>query len=499
MTARYAFKFSLATLVFSRLASAQVPGTGTPEVHPKLPTYKCTTSGGCVMQDTSVVLDWNYRYIHSGSTSCTTSSGVNTALCPNQATCSANCQIEGVDYAAAGVTTSGNAVTMYQYKTANGKTSSVSPRIYLLGPDGNYVMMKLNGQELSFDVDLSTLPCGENGALYLSEMSATGGRNTNNPGGANYGSGYCDAQCPYETWRNGTIDSAGPFCCNEMDILEANSRANAFTPHPCTTNDCDKGGCGFNPYASGYHNYWAPGGTLDTSKPFTVITQFVTSDGSQSGSLTTITRKYIQNGRQIASAVSSGDSVYANNCQSGAPYGGLNTMGQALARGMVLIFSIWNDAGQNMNWLDSGSSGPCSSTEGAPSNILANNPNTHVIFSNIRWGDIGSTTGGIIVSSSSSTTRTTTTSSRTTTTSSRTTTTSSRTTTTTTTSSRTTTTSSRTTTPSTTTTTTTRTTTANGAQQTHWGQCGGIGWTGPTACSDGFSCSVLNPYYSQCL
>jgi endo-1,4-beta-xylanase len=31
-----------------------------------------------------------------------------------------------------------------------------------------------------------------------------------------------------------------------------------------------------------------------------------------------------------------------------------------------------------------------------------------------------------------------------------------------------------------------------------WGQCGGIGWNGPTCCSTG-SCQVGNPYYSQCL
>ncbi|KAF3916422.1 Exoglucanase [Orbilia brochopaga] len=495
MASRYAYKFSLATLVFCRLAAAQSAGTGTPEVHPKLTTYKCTTSGGCVSQDTSVVLDFNYRYIHSGSTSCKTSSGGPvSSLCPNEATCSQNCQVEGVDYAASGVSTSGDALTMYQYKTANGKTNSVSPRLYLLGSDGNYVLPKLLGQEFTFDVDLSTLPCGENGALYFSEMSGTGGRTASAPAGANYGAGYCDAQCPSQAWRNGTIDSAGPYCCNEMDILEANSRANAFTPHPCTTNDCDKSGCGFNPYASGYHNYWAPGGTLDTSKPFTVITQFITNDGTTTGTLTTITRKYIQNGHAVASAVSGGDSIYANQCSSGQPYGGLTTMGQALGRGMVLVFSIWNDNGGNMNWLDSGNAGPCSDSEGNPSIILANNPNTHVIFSNIRWGDIGSTTGNT-VTTTTTTSRTTTTTPRTSTTSSRTTTTSSRITTT---SSRSTTTSRTTTTSSRTTTTATRTTTSTGPQQTHWGQCGGIGWTGPTNCGS-YTCTVLNPYYSQCL
>ncbi|KAF3939183.1 Beta-xylosidase [Dactylella cylindrospora] len=37
------------------------------------------------------------------------------------------------------------------------------------------------------------------------------------------------------------------------------------------------------------------------------------------------------------------------------------------------------------------------------------------------------------------------------------------------------------------------------AQVQPWGQCGGIGWTGPTTCVSGWSCVVSNPYYSQCL
>lgn len=46
----------------------------------------------------------------------------------------------------------------------------------------DYVMLKLLGKDLSVDMDLSTLPCGENGALYLSEMDATGGRSGVNTG-----------------------------------------------------------------------------------------------------------------------------------------------------------------------------------------------------------------------------------------------------------------------------------------------------------------------------
>lgn len=469
------FAAGLALLPFIQ---AQQPATTDPG-NPALTTWKCSTAGGCVEQDTSVVLDWGYHWIHTagGYESCTTSSGVNATLCPDEASCATNCVIEAANYTSAGVLVSGDSLTMNQYVESDGVYSNASPRLYLLGADGNYVMLQLLGGELSFDVDMSTLPCGENGALYLSEMSATGGRNEYNTGGAEYGSGYCDAQCPVQTWRNGTLNSGGQgYCCNEMDILEANSMANAYTPHPCSTTDCDKGGCGFNPYAQGVTNYWGPGDTVDTSKPFTITTQFITDDGTKTGTLTEIRRQYIQNGKIIANAKSSSgiDSITQSWCESSdgsaATFGGLTTMGQALGRGMVLIFSIWNDGSQYMNWLDSGSSGPCSSTAGNPATILAQNPTTHVVFSNIRWGDIDSTYtnpdgSGSGTTTSSSTSITTSTATKTTTTKA----------------------------------TTTTTTTAVGATQTHWGQCGGQGWTGPTACVSGTTCQVQNAYYSQCL
>ncbi|KAF5382254.1 hypothetical protein D9757_008952 [Collybiopsis confluens] len=60
---------------------------------------------------------------------------------------------------------------------------------------------------------------------------------------------------------------------------------------------------------------------------------------------------------------------------------------------------------------------------------------------------------------------------------------------------------STTTTPTTTisSTPTTSPTTPPGGTSQEWGQCGGIGWTGPTACVSGTTCQVLNPYFSQCL
>jgi cellulase len=157
-------------------------------------------------------------------------------------------------------------------------------------------------------------------------------------------------------------------------------------------------GCGFNPYALGDRDYYGEHKVVDTEERFTVVTQFVTGD--EEGSLAEIRRLYVQDGKVIQNAVVEAAGVEVNSltdgyCSSSASYfqelGGLRQMGKALSRGMVLIFSIWNDPDTFMNWLDSGSAGPCNSTEGNPKLIQAQHPGTSVTFSNIRWGDIGST------------------------------------------------------------------------------------------------------------
>jgi cellulose 1,4-beta-cellobiosidase len=85
-----------------------------------------------------------------------------------------------------------NFVTKGSYSTAIGS------RTYLMADDSSYQMFKFNNQEFTFDVDLSNLPCGLNGALYFVSMDADGGmkKYSTNKAGAKYGTGYCDAQCP---------------------------------------------------------------------------------------------------------------------------------------------------------------------------------------------------------------------------------------------------------------------------------------------------------------
>lgn len=69
-----------------------------------------------------------------------------------------------------------------------------------MASESKYQMFKLLNQEFTFDVDVSNLPCGLNGALYFSQMAEDGGMSkySTNKAGAKYGTGYCDAQCPQD-------------------------------------------------------------------------------------------------------------------------------------------------------------------------------------------------------------------------------------------------------------------------------------------------------------
>lgn len=197
-------------MLLSALASSQQIGKHIPEVHPKLPTYHCTKKGGCTQRATTIVLDEFFRNVHDVNNthiSCGTYAALNTTLCPDAEACAENCALEGIDYAANGVRTHGDSVVMNQFvKLPNGTYDSVGPRLYLLDVGGeDYELFKMLDMEIAFDVDVSKLVCGMNGALYFAEMEASGGRGNLNPAGAAYGTGYCDAQCPRLAWINGEV------------------------------------------------------------------------------------------------------------------------------------------------------------------------------------------------------------------------------------------------------------------------------------------------------
>jgi cellulose 1,4-beta-cellobiosidase len=77
-----------------------------------------------------------------------------------------------------------------KYVTKGTYSTNIGSRTYLMESDTKYQMFNLVGKEFTFDVDVSKLPCGLNGALYFVEMAADGGIGKgNNKAGAKYGTG----------------------------------------------------------------------------------------------------------------------------------------------------------------------------------------------------------------------------------------------------------------------------------------------------------------------
>ena len=168
-----------------------------------------------------------------------------------------------------------------------------------------YKLFKLKNREFTFDVDVSNMPGGLNGALYFVDMDRDGGMSKypNNKAGAEMGTGYCDAQCPADVkfingeanilgWApdpNGDPNSGDGLygtCCTELDIWEANIISTAITPHMCTVDGqyrcngtecghgagqrflgvCDEDGCDLNPWRSGDQDFYGPGQAPPVSK-----------------------------------------------------------------------------------------------------------------------------------------------------------------------------------------------------------------------------------------
>jgi cellulose 1,4-beta-cellobiosidase len=186
-------------------ATAQQAGTNTSEIHPQLPSQQCTKLGGCRNVSTSIVLDSSYRWLHNvnGTNQCNPNGAFDPTYCSDPASCGKNCALEGVDYATYGIAASGSSVKLNLF-TNNG-SNMASPRIYLLQNATNYAMFQLLNREFTYDVDVSQLPCGVNGALYFSEMDPTGNQNADIAAGAKYGTGYCDAQCPKAAFVAGEV------------------------------------------------------------------------------------------------------------------------------------------------------------------------------------------------------------------------------------------------------------------------------------------------------
>lgn len=274
-------------------------------------------------------------------------------------------------------------------------------------------------------------------------------------------------QANVEGWGGSANDKnsgSGKYgsCCAEMDIWEANLDATAYTPHPCKVTGqtrcegtdcgngderysgmCDKGtysplkpkpehisspfltrltippdGCDFNSFRMGDQDFYGTSKTVDTSKPFTIVTQFITDSGTDTGTLKSIKRFYVQGGKVIPNSVVAIEGIDPVNDISDsfcaqqktvfgdnnyfATIGGMAKMGEQLKK-MVLVLSVWDDHAVSMNWLDSNypveadaakpgiARGRCDPTAGDPKTVEAAHPDASVVYSNIKLGAINST------------------------------------------------------------------------------------------------------------
>jgi cellulose 1,4-beta-cellobiosidase len=407
---------------------------------------RCTKAAGCVEEETTVTLDANWRWTHeaSGYQNCYTDGEWSTEYCTDSAACAASCAVEGVDKQgykeSYGIKKVADGIEL-QFVAPKGNVGS---RVYLLDGKESYKMFKLKNREFTLDVETSSLACGLNGAVYFVEMDADGGKGVgDNDAGAKFGTGYCDAQCPHDIkWIEGeaNVDGESGICCFEMDIWEANRRATAYIAHPCKKDGpfkckgascgdgqegrysgvCDKDGCDLNTYRMGNPSFYGMGDQfeVDSRKPLTVVTQFLTNDGTDSGDLVEIRQLYLQNGKVMKSPDSTtagvkGNAITDEFCTAQKSVfsdpndfkkkGGLKNMGESLDRGMVLTLSLWDDQATEMRWLDStfpvgepatepgNARGPCDDQDNSPNHLRSVHQHATVKYSNIKYGEIGST------------------------------------------------------------------------------------------------------------
>jgi cellulose 1,4-beta-cellobiosidase len=339
--------------------------------------------------------------------------------------------------------------------TRTSSSTNIGSRLYLLRDPSHYQIFKLKNREFTFSVDVSKLPCGLDGALYFVAMDDDGGaaKYALSKPGAQYGLGYCDAQCPGDIqfingeantidWKISGDSARGHFgsCCTEIDVWEANALSAVFAPHLCRVEGqyrcegancggfsgedrysgvCDEDGCDFNAWRMGNKTFLGPGLTIDTRLPFQIVSQFVTNDGQDSGNLIEIRRKYVQNGRVFSNALTNVNGVDRTEAMTQIfcdqqkkafgdrngllSQGGFTALSRQIDRGFVLALSIFDDRAANMLWLDSvyppgkertlpgAERGPCATTSGVPKEIESVAVDAAVVFGNIRFGPINST------------------------------------------------------------------------------------------------------------
>jgi cellulose 1,4-beta-cellobiosidase len=449
---------------------------------------------------TKLSLDLNWRWTHhitDINKNCFPSSDWDRSICTDPITCGRSCAVEGISLDqwanTYGISVRGNSLRL-NYVTKHDYGTNFGSRVYLLDTDGKkYYGLNTLNRDFVFTVNAAELPCGLNGALYSVPMPLQGFQNA----GPDFGSGYADAQCPRDIkWVNpgwANTNNTG-ICGGEFDFWEANKMSTQMAPHtskyslPLTCSndlDCgdgsnryngftDKDGADVNPYRNGNVKFYGPNSSfeVDTSRAFEVHTEFITSNNTDSGYLTSIHRYYVQDGKRIEGFNQTDASIAAqkskyNEVNRFAALGGLKTMGELIRNKMVLVLSLWDDSSPaQMLWLDGvypkGSTaagakrGPCPSTGQDPNSLRNNFPNSFVIYSDIQINKLSSGPAPTPAPSPTPVP-----------------------------------------TPSPAPTPVPTPSPAPSCSKL-WEQCGGIGWAGPKCCSEG-TCTYSSDYYSQCI
>lgn len=100
-----------------------------------------------------------------------------TSVCSKADDCAQKCALEGAKYTETyGASTSGNALTL-KFVTKHEYGTNIGSRFYLMAGSSSskYQMFTLMNNEFAFDVDLSTVECGLNAALYFVAMDEVSG------------------------------------------------------------------------------------------------------------------------------------------------------------------------------------------------------------------------------------------------------------------------------------------------------------------------------------
>jgi len=172
----------------------------------------------------------------------------------------------------------------------------------------------LVGKTIGVTANLNGAGCGCNVAFYTVAMPGWGQGSCQD--------WYCDA------------NAVCGMNCSEMDLIEMNQ----YAMHTTTHSAYDGGGFGTR-FGQGSNNF-APGGEIDTNRPFRIENHF-----DESG---TVTVTITQGGNKIQNSYGNGNVIYDD-----------------MRKGMVLTMSFWS--AHDMGWLDNP---PCSYDDAnCPGNI----------------------------------------------------------------------------------------------------------------------------------